>query len=562
MKHTFRRALNTLSALRGPFGWEEILLFIVIAGVFVVNALYVAYPDEYVNILAGKAINEGKYAYSGFFDHHLPMAWYIAASLLKLTFNNFVLFRVAWALLVFFSFLVLGAHLRKSNPGLYPYFLFYFFIYPFFAVYFWLHLYIGDALATFFFSLTFWITLNETFKERVSIRPLLMASFLNFCLLFSSLTFLYMTAALYTWQLWLTVREGWNWRRPVAFLMTSASPYVIFLVHLLVTGTLRDFWISNFYYNTQHYVGVRNYPVGTPFHPVKFALTIVYNFTNDYMPLISKIKELNLWLPILNVAAWGTLLMGAVLLFRDRVAFLCYLGILVFSAPRSTISKYAETDYQMGMFLTLGLVSSLAVLYQMNRTRLQDSALDTLKRAGGALLGIFLLFTTVFLVKNTFDKAYQRYLQIMPSISNRSFVSEFVDEIIEPGEYFWIGPYQPEHVFPVKEGRLPGKFPTMLPQFRESELFSQEFLRQFEENPPTLIIFKHESSVFNTPADIFGKFFLDWMDGKYMNLEDLPEYRQLRSPTEINLKGDVYVRVDQQEEMLQRLQDAGYVERL
>jgi hypothetical protein len=52
----------------------EWLIFVVILGVFVCNGLYVSYPDEYVNLLAAKAINAGHLPYKDFFDHHLPFA--------------------------------------------------------------------------------------------------------------------------------------------------------------------------------------------------------------------------------------------------------------------------------------------------------------------------------------------------------------------------------------------------------------------------------------------------------------------------------------------------------
>ena len=43
---------------------------------------------------------------------------------------------------------------------------------------------------------------------------------------------------------------------------------------------------------------------------------------------------------------------------------------------------------------------------------------------------------------------------------------------------------------------------------------------------------------------------------------ELPEYKELKSPPEFTLRGDLYINIDHQEEVLQRLMDAGYVGRL
>lgn len=537
----------------------EWLFFGLILAVFLVNATYVSYPDEFVNLLGGRAIANGLLPYRDFFDHHLPFAWSLAAVLIKLTFGHFTLFRLAYALFAFLLMLGVALHIRKTNPGIYPYYRFFFFLYPFFTVYFWLHLFIADGLACLFFSLSFWLTINETLQKKSNLGILLMSTFLNFSLLFSSLTFIYITFALYLWQGYLILRDHRNTRDIIAFLLVSFLPYGYYLVQLLATGTFRDFWISNYEYNAKHYVHIKNYTPGRFFDPFKLGGAIVYNFYTDYLPLLTTIKHFDLYLPILTLSAWSTFCTLIVLFFRDKAVFIFYFFILSFSAPRSNIDKYSETDYQMGMFITLGMISALLVLYLHKDWKLEDKILEYLKNGAMMVVALLLLFTTAFLIQNTYDKAYQRYTGFMPGISSHSFVSNFFDEILLDGEVFWIGPYEPHHEYPVEKGRLPGKFPTLLPQFRESDYFSAEFIKQFESNPPVMLVFKHEASVFATPADQFGRFFLNWMKGKYITVEEIEGYQQLKSPVDFNLKGDLYIRIDKQEEILNRLEAAGYV---
>jgi hypothetical protein len=112
----------------------------------------------------------------------------------------------------------------------------------------------------------------------------------------------------------------------------------------------------------------------------------------------------------------------------------------------------------------------------------------------------------------------------------------------------------------VKEAKLPGKFPTLLPQFRESEYFSREFLKQFEINKPKLIIYKHSASIFMTPAMEFGKFFVDWMEGKYISIERIKGITILKSPETFTLNTDVYLLISEQDALLRQLEDKGYIE--
>lgn len=539
-----------------------LLLHVFILFVFVCNGLYVSYPDEHVNLLAGKVINQGGLPYRDFFDHHLPFAWELSSALLKVSLNNFVLFRAAWAGLAFLLLAGLGLYIRRKKPDMYPYYLFFFFLYPFFTVYFWVHLFIADALACLFFSITFWLTLVETWRPKSNITALMAASFVNFILLFSSLTFLFVTIALYVWQFYLVLRDHRNARDIAMYIALSIFPYTYFLIHLLVTGTFTDFWASNYSYNSIHYVRIKNYTPDGFFNPLKFMGAIIHNFYNEYLPLLTTVKHFDLYLPILTLAAWSTLMLLIFFFIENKFLFVLYFIMLSFSAPRSSISKYSETDYQMGLFITLGLISAFVVLYRQKYIQFKDPLLNSFKTAAMMIVILFTLFTTLFLAKNTFDKAFLRYTKFMPGISHRSHVSRFFDEIVRPGEYYWFGPYEPHHLFPVNTGRLPGKYPTLLPQFRESDFYSQDFIKQFEKNRPIILVFKHQASVFATPADIFGRFFLNWMKGKYITIEELPEYREVKSPEDFVLRGDLYINIDHQEEVLKRLMDAGYVERL
>lgn len=147
----------------------------------------------------------------------------------------------------------------------------------------------------------------------------------------------------------------------------------------------------------------------------------------------------------------------------------------------------------------------------------------------------------------------------MPGIYNVAYSASFIDDILERGDYFWIGPYEPNEEFFVRKASLPGKFPTLLPQFREDDYFKNGFLEQFEKHPPKIIIYKHEASIFMTPAMEFGAFFIDWMKGKYTSIENMKGFELVKSPSSFNFRTDLYILNSDKQEILKKLQEKGYL---
>ncbi|MEI6532695.1 MAG: hypothetical protein WCO06_02555 [Candidatus Roizmanbacteria bacterium] len=524
---------------------------------FLMNYKYLAYPDEFVNILGGKFILQGKVPYKDFFDHHLPFAWYYSAFLLLISFGNFITFRLFWALSNFLALFAVGQWIRKNHSDMYWVYLIFLVMYPVMAVYFWFHLYLGDSLGVLFFSITFWLLIVQTIQKKIDMKIIAITSLTTFCMFFSALTYIYLAMMLYVWQLYLI---GVNKKNIIRWIIACATPGIVYLLYLVVTGSLKDFYISNFVYNTTLYIDIPNYHAGAHFNPLRFAFTILYNFWGNYLALLTQIKFLDLYLPIGTLAGLGTLTLLIVLLSRYPIVGFIYFLMLSFSAPRSNIQQYKETDYQACLFLVFGMVSSTVAIYLLTKTKYHERLFEDLKRISLVLMSIFLFFSFIFLVNNSYSKYYQRYMLVMPSIMDRGFMADFIDELINKDDYFWIGPFEPHEAFFVTKGKFPGKFPTLLPQFRENEYFKNAFLDQFNTNRPKVMIFKHVSSIFGTPATTFGAFFLSWMDGKYIRLNQIKNVEILRQPSNMDLSNDLMIRLDAKDEVLKKLKDKGYIE--
>ena len=107
----------------------ELFFFSVVFLIFIINATYVTYPDEFVNLLAGKFIISGKIPYKEFFDHHLPFAWYLSSFFLRIS-GSYVYFRLIWSVFSFAVLSILGLWIRKEHKNLYSYYLIFLLFYP------------------------------------------------------------------------------------------------------------------------------------------------------------------------------------------------------------------------------------------------------------------------------------------------------------------------------------------------------------------------------------------------------------------------------------------------
>jgi len=549
---------NYINRLAKKIHWFH-FVYLGIFLVFLTNTLYVTYPDEFVNILGGKFINMGKVPYRDFFDHHLPGAWYLAAILQWFSFGSYVLFRIWWAIFAFGCLLGVATYIKKTKPEVYPYYLGYFILYPFITVYYWTHLFIADSLAFLFFSVIFWLLIVQTYQKTSSRKFIYILSLINFLFVFSSLTFIYIAIPFYVWMFYLVNRPKIDVKKSLKLIGISVTPYLFYGLYLLLSNSWKEFYIANFVYNTTLYISIPNYVKGPHFNPIKFALTLIFNFYESYIPLLVRIKEFNLFFPVDLTLALGSFLLLGFLFIENKIIFLLYFIILSFSAPRSNLMKIGETDYQSGMFIAVGFISVFVLLWRYKHVKLKEEYLEFFKKILVTLLLFYLVFASLFLVKNTYDKFYLRYTQKMPGIYDIAYSASFIDEILEKEDYFWIGPYEPHESFFVKKAQLPGKFPTLLPQFRENDYFKNGFLEQFKKNPPKIIIYKHEASIFMTPSMEFGGFFIDWMKGKYTSIENIEGIQINKSPSSFNFRTDLYLLNFDKNSLLNKLRITGYI---
>ena len=62
-----------------------------------------------------------------------------------------------------------------------------------------------------------------------------------------------------------------------------------------------------------------------------------------------------------------------------------------------------------------------------------------------------------------------------------------------------------------------------------------------------------------TPAMEFGAFFVDWTKGKYTSIENIKGIQVEKSPSSFNFRTDLYLRNENEQELLQKLKEQGYI---
>lgn len=82
--------------------WMTRGVLVACLAVSLIFSMAYAFADEYDNILGGwLLLSRGELPYVGFFSHHMPLAYFVAAPIVAITGTDLVLFRLTFALVLF-----------------------------------------------------------------------------------------------------------------------------------------------------------------------------------------------------------------------------------------------------------------------------------------------------------------------------------------------------------------------------------------------------------------------------------------------------------------------------
>jgi hypothetical protein len=539
-------------------------LFVFSFAAFVLNATYVSYPDEFVNIRGGQAILQGKVPYIQYFDHHMPLAWYLAALINLVSQANFIVFRIVFAVFQWGVFALLGVWIWRHHRAWILSFVVWLFLYAVSSVYFWIHLFLGDSLAVIFFCVTFWILVVQTLDRVINIQALRAATLSNFCLIWSSLTYVYLALILYIWVAVLVVKDLRDRKKDirhwpkdtslVVTLFTIIAPYIVYLVYLVSTGSVRDFLYANVTYNTRYYISLPDYTTGTRFNPVRLAITIAHNFWTAYLKLIAELSQISFYQPIAKVIGIGTVIFPIIIGNVGWVFGVLSVLLLTFTAPRSQqLVLYNEADYQIGLFVVFGLACASIILSFLYRATIKHPHLQLASRIVWIMLTVYVFCVALFLTFNTFSIWYRRYMGALVGIQNYSPVADDVDRFVRDTDTVWVGPYEPHVQYFLRKTRHVGKFPSLLPPFGKSTKLQKEFIAELEREKPAVIFFKNAGLLGSTSYE-YGDFFLQWLKRNYATCENKKHACSKSAVVGFKPESEIHIRNDLFSTYLPKLQ--------
>lgn len=516
---------DTLQILRKKPLW--IVYLILVLGIFLANALHESYPDELDNILGGWYILHGRLPYIGFFSHHGPVAYFLASTVELFSGQSFVRFRIVYTLFLLVWLLWSYRFLAKRFGDQVRFLLFLIPLLGLSLTYFWGQMFLADNLAAFLLLPSYVLLIVSIWKKRpLDLSDITLVSMTSFLTLFSSLTYIYLVGILYTATLacyFVQTAKKILSRSLLKALMILILPLFVFVLYLVFTGSLRDYYEQNIVFNTKYYI--YNYPRpenSGHINPIRFLVIIANNFFYSFFGLLQQVKDLNFGFPFNPTLAFGNTIFIIMLSLRRRYALsLFVLLTLIYASARTDPLRSEERDYQSAVYFMLSAINTTLALQTM-RSFLEEKQEFWKKIITGFLfvvLAVYTFFTVLFVFARFESKTYGKYMGLAPLIYDRPLIAPYINKVVGENEFMMILPFAFEDLFYVK-GKLPSKYQILLPEFRKIPEVKQKVIDDVRQNKPKVIFFDHSVIIRGQILDIYASYFVEFLQNDYVALAD------------------------------------------
>ena len=549
-----------------------VLFVLVMLAIFLINSVHESYPDEFDNILGGWYILHGRLIYTGFFTHHGPIAYFIAALVEIFSGRSFVRFRLVYAvfLLAYFLWTYLFLNKRVGTIKSRPY-LYFIPVIAITATYFWGHMLLADTISGFFLTPVYVLMLLKIFyKENVIKKDFIFISVLTALAWLSSLTYTYLILLIAFCSLgyYIFYQTDRPKRKDILHVIgIFLAPYVVFVLYLLVTGSLSDYIYQAIIFNEKYYIYNYPRPVGsTHINPVRYAIVIAHSVLGEFFSLAIQIKSLNFNFPYNITLILANLVLLIYLFIKRNYYFAIFLALfLIYANARSDPLTSQETDYQSAVYMMFSLFNICFVLpklyKELNETVLLGKRIIFI--ACFVLMTAYSLFTALYLFNLWMNKAYTKYMGTEPLIYDRPIVAPVINAVVSPGDYMWIGPFAFEDLF-FSNGNIPSKYQILIPDMGEAPDIQQQMLADFQAHKPKIIYFDREFYVLGKDPDEYGQFFINFLNINYITLYNYKngntKYVSIPPVTlQLDLEKKLYIDKDDKQEVIKKLEQANYI---
>ena len=495
--------------------------------IFLINTLHESYPDEYDNVLGGWYLLHGSLFYKDWFTHHGPVAYVISAFINLFAFHSFVRFRFIYAvylfLLTFGSFEFLRRRLKGVDMSFYLYFIL---LLGLSATYFWGHMLLADNVSAFFllpvFALVFLKVLNNRILETKDY--IFISLFSSFALL-SALTYAFLVAGLWIFlgiYYFVCYKRNFNIRQILKIAAIFFAPYLIFLIYLILTGSLFDYFDYAIKFNREFYIYYPGLSGKPPANPIRYAIVIAQGFHNNFSSLLNQVKTFNFDFPFNIALEVSNSALGIYLLIKKKyMAFLFVLGMLIYANARTSPLSSGETDYQSAVYIMFSLFNTAFAIFAIHKEL--NLNIDYAKKV--ILSGVFIIlliysfYNFTFILRKFSYKAYDKYMGFAPLIYDRPKIAPFINQIETKNDYAWIGPFNYEDLY-YMNAKVPTTFDAFLPGMGHYPQIQTQMLSEFGKNKPDVMYFNKDYYILGASPKEYGQFFLNFLGQNYVTLGD------------------------------------------
>lgn len=534
MLRSYNTGMKVIQKLSTHPYWKKIWknrlyigFFLLILWIFWTNTFYTRFPDEFDNIVGGWYIIHGKLPYRDFFSHHNPGAYYIGALITLFSRQSFVLFREIFALLLFGITAGFYWFLRKKFAEKeVRFYLGYIVLVGLAATYFWANMLLSETIVAFLFIPAFALFfLRYWLKQKLTHKDLLFISILTSISLLTSFTFLFAIGIfwffvfIYYWQ-----HEKLLSKNTFLAVGIALVPYILFLIYLLITGSLSEFIFQSIVYNRDYYI--YNFPIVSgqvSTNPVRYAISIFYNTSQQLYAILVQFKDFNFAYPVNLTLALVNFGLIAYLVSKRKysMGILIYLLMIYFNARAEPLTS-KETDFHSTVYGFLSLFN-LALFVKLIIPNFNKELLSSKKLFYGilmSLVGVYGMFTVAYFTKAFTEKTYMRFMGQAPGIYDEPVVAPIINKIVSKDDYFWIGPFEFQELLYIN-GKLPSKYHWFLPANERSEKIKTEIVADLLAHRPKLIVFKEDYRIFGVEAKDFNYPIVNFLREHYIQLHDL-----------------------------------------
>ena len=548
----------------------KIIYLFLLFSIFYSNTFHEEYPDEYDNILGGKFIVHGILPYTGFFSHHGPVGYFLAAILYLLSGSSFVKFRIVYSVFLFLYSLGIYKYLKKSVGKIETkFYLFFLLILGIASTYFWGHMLIADNLSAYFIVPTLaLIILKVVYKKLITRSDLIFISILLSLALLSALTVIYLVAFIYLFCFYFYLKDvGFRivWKNIIYFLLIMIAPYVIFAIYLFISGSFPDYIYQSIILNEKYYIYNSPSSPSGMINPIRYAIVIFHNFYYNFTNLLFQFKDFNFVFPFNITLAIADFALIIYLFMRKHYALSILLILsLVYSNVRSSPLDSSEKDYQAAVYILISLFSMCFFLVKAcgDLKSENEYGKKMILSVFIALVGLYSFFNIIFLFGKFQEKVYTKYMGTASLIYDRPDLAPIINKILRPNDYIWIGPLDFKDYLYVNSTKLASRYHFLIPAMGRSEKIKAEMISDFVRNKPKVIFFDQNFSVLGNNPQSYAPFFVFFLKENYITLYGYKNNKYITTipvSNTVDLEAKMYIRKENADEIIAKLLSLGIV---